>query len=299
MGFTAKPLSATLLAAHGFIGQQLHTALLFTYADYKTIFFPIGIFAAVAAPCYSASHFAQGMTWIWMHLLQCNVSNQYKSAAEDRLNRPWRPIPAGRVTETQAAVLRWILFACCMVLSACYGWDVAAVSLALTATMYGYDEMGLAHHWAGRSVANVAFYATFEIAATKIMGKSNILDDVARRAILFSVLVKLTTNQFEDFADVAGDASVGRVTLPIQFPKFARGFSSAVLVAWSAYLGAVWRPPPLAHGLFLALAIWISGRTLRSKGEAYDVRTRVYYNVWLFAAHLLPVAVRMRQRAAL
>ncbi|EJD55623.1 hypothetical protein AURDEDRAFT_50725 [Auricularia subglabra TFB-10046 SS5] len=274
-----QPTSSLLQLVAG----HLRTLFLFTYADYKTVFVPIGIFAAVAAPCYSASHFVHGMAWIWMHLLQCNVSNQYKSAAEDKMNRPWRPIPAGRVTESQAAVLRWVLFIVCMVLSACYGRDVALVSLALTATMYGYDEMGLAHHWVGRSIANVAFYATFELAATKIMGEyivlTNVLDDVAQRAILLSVLVKLSTNQFEDFADVAGDASVGRVTLPIQFPRFARGYSSAVLVAWSAYLGAVWNLPQLAHGLFLALAIWISARTVRTKGEAYDVRTRVYYNV--------------------
>jgi 4-hydroxybenzoate polyprenyltransferase len=128
------------------------------------------VFAAVAAPVHSVKHLLNGLLWIWLHLLQCNISNQYKTPEEDIVSRPWRPIPSGRISPTNAFSLRIFLVPVCLGLSWFHSWGVFFTSATLTATMVVYDEVGFADHWAGKNLCNVFGYLTFEIGATKIMG---------------------------------------------------------------------------------------------------------------------------------
>ena len=165
------------------------TLLLFTYTDFKTIVIPVvshyrtepvttieiprrpqAIFAAVTAPVHSSYHFFQALLWIWLHLLQCNVSNQYKTCQEDTINRPWRPIPSGRVSLGDAYRLRLLLIPLCLSISGTHGGEVLATSAGLTTTSIVHDELGLAGHWVGKNLCNMLAYLTFEIGATKIMG---------------------------------------------------------------------------------------------------------------------------------
>ena len=100
----------------------------------------------------------------------CNVSNQAKGRAEDAVNKPWRPLPSGRITEYQAALFRWISVALCVACSAMYGSDVVLATSGLLLTTILYDEGGLAGHYIGKNLCNIGGYTTFEIGATKIMG---------------------------------------------------------------------------------------------------------------------------------
>ena len=111
-----------------------------------------------------------GMLWVWVHQLMCNVSNQARSASEDSHNKPWRPLPAGRVTETQAGVLRWIIVIICLTLSAFCGSDLVFTTLGLILTTFLYDEMGFAGHYIGKNLCNIGGYTTIELGATKLMG---------------------------------------------------------------------------------------------------------------------------------
>lgn len=131
------------------------------------------VFACVSAPVHSFVRFLHAVLWIWLHLLQCNVSNQYRSVLEDAVNRPWRPLPSRLISVEHACILRWLLVPLCIGTSLCYGWDVALASACLTLTTVCYDELGLAGHFLGKNLCNVPGYVSFEIGATKIMGKIN------------------------------------------------------------------------------------------------------------------------------
>ena len=100
----------------------------------------------------------------------CNVSNQARTRLEDALNKPWRPLPAGRITEPQALVLRWVTVAVAFGCSALHGGDLILTTLGLFLTTFAYDELGLAGHHIGKSFCNIGGYTTFEIGATKLMG---------------------------------------------------------------------------------------------------------------------------------
>ena len=172
--------------------RHIHTAILFTWTDYKTIFIPVvrcgtvgsgaaindgsiylqTTFGCATAPVQSMWHLAQGCMWIWLHLLLCNVSNQATSKAEDTVNRPWRPLPSGRVSDRQIKALRIAMIALCVGWSlAFYGTSMLLVTLGLVLTTFAYDEMAFASHPVGKNFCNIWGYVSFETAAVRIMGK--------------------------------------------------------------------------------------------------------------------------------
>lgn len=116
------------------------------------------------------SKLVQGCIWTWLHLILCNVSNQVRAKDEDAINRPWRPLPSGRITVRQALVFRWTMVALCITWSATYGLDMVGATFGLVATTFFYDEAGLANHPIGKNFCNVGGYTAFEMGATKIMG---------------------------------------------------------------------------------------------------------------------------------
>ena len=97
------------------------------------------------------------------------MSNQYKTREEDLVNKPWRPLPSGRVTLTQATYFRWALVFLCATFSSNWGPSLVAISLWLTVTTVVYDEVKLSAHWLGKNVCAISGYGTFELGSTIIM----------------------------------------------------------------------------------------------------------------------------------
>ncbi len=110
------------------------------------------------------------MVWIWLHQLHIDVSNQYRSVAEDTINRPWRPLPSNRLTDRQARHLRYALPPVCLFFSIAGGRDVVLASTVLSIAFVLYDDFGLAGHWFGKNIMNCIGYLGFEYGATKVMG---------------------------------------------------------------------------------------------------------------------------------
>lgn len=98
-----------------------------------------------------------------MQLLQFCVSNQSLSVPEDTANKPWRPIPAGRITVPQARVLRWILVPVCLIACSAYGVTAAGVLVVLNALLM--NEADLTSHWFLRNVFNASAYSTLDFGA--------------------------------------------------------------------------------------------------------------------------------------
>jgi 4-hydroxybenzoate polyprenyltransferase len=123
-------------------------------------------------------NFIRTVIWIWTHLLQANVSNQTFSGHEDKLNKPWRPLPSGRVTPKQARILRWSLMVFCLSLSAAYSRMVFIASFALTIVEIVHDDVGFSGDTVLKNLCNVGGYSTFELGAACSMSTSMILFSV-------------------------------------------------------------------------------------------------------------------------
>ncbi|KAJ7643356.1 UbiA prenyltransferase family-domain-containing protein [Mycena polygramma] len=274
------------------ISRHLYTAVLFTWTDYKTIFVPITAFACAAGPFHSLSNLLQTGVWIWIHLLLCNVSNQAHSKDEDTINRPWRPIPAGRLNESQAVILRWAIASGCVLWSSLYGWDQVVTSLGLLLTTLLYDEGGLSGHVIGKNLCNIGGYVTFEIGATKIIASHRNLDPISITAVLISGVLIFTTIQAQDFSDVEGDAALGRITFPIYAPEFSRSATFGALVGWSTFLSWYWSLGAVSSAVLVLLGLYCGVRYYLWRTIAEDKKSYLVFSVWLTLTHILPLHAR-------
>ncbi len=91
------------------------------------------------------------------------MSNQTLSIEEDANNKPWRPIPSGRISFEAARRLRWMLVGVCIVYSATC--NVLPMGLTLLAATVIYNELHYSSHWFSRNALNAIGYASFSIGA--------------------------------------------------------------------------------------------------------------------------------------
>ena len=130
------------------------------------------VFASIMAPSNRIRYLPRIIFWIWLHLLQFCVSNQCVNPEEDAVNKPWRPIPAGRITVSQAQNLRWVLMASSLLLSLYRGILPASVLLCLSTI--AYNDLGFHGHIMLRSICNAVGYASFELGATQLSGMASL-----------------------------------------------------------------------------------------------------------------------------
>ncbi|KAG8217134.1 UbiA prenyltransferase family [Butyriboletus roseoflavus] len=270
----------------------LETTFLFTKSDYKTIFFPVIISACAVSPFTKASQLLGTAVWVWFHLLQTNVSNQTYSTEEDIVNKPWRPLPSGRISVTATRRLRWALLVFCLCLSAWHGTGVVVSSAALSLAQVLHDDVGLNSGPVLKNLMNMCGYLTFESGATMIMSSRTQFDRTSLIALLTSGLLIFTTIHAQDFPDADGDRRFGRRTLPIVAPEGSRVYILAALPLWSIALSALWGLGPLSAIVFLCMGAFVGSQYFRFRDVKHDETSFVLYNVWLLAAHTLPVNAR-------
>lgn len=167
--------------------KHSYTLFLFTKSDIKTTLIPIvssfypilcprprfliacpqTLFAAAAAPTFVGSNMPQAIFWLWLHLLQFDVSNQSLNLEEDEQNKRWRPLPAKRLSLRQARILRWILVPLCLAVSQrLYSRQVLCASVSLIFFTIIYNELSGHSHWLVRNILNACGAASFEVGAT-------------------------------------------------------------------------------------------------------------------------------------
>lgn len=108
--------------------------------------------------------------WIWIHLLMFDVSNQTQDPEEDLHNKPYRPLPSGRITLAHAIALRWLLVPVCWAVSMTYSPFVLKASVALTFFTFLYNELRGNGHFVMRNLLNALGTGCFELGATLVAG---------------------------------------------------------------------------------------------------------------------------------
>ena len=127
--------------------------------------------AAASAPLSDLSRLPHIVFWVWLHVLQFDVSNQTMDAYEDQINKRYRPLPAKRITLQQALFLRWLLVLICWAWSARYSMETLYASIALAALTVIYNELGTHRgHWIIRNLVNALGFFSFGTGATLMAG---------------------------------------------------------------------------------------------------------------------------------
>ncbi|KAI6141029.1 hypothetical protein BKA82DRAFT_4331782 [Pisolithus tinctorius] len=240
----------------------LETIFLFTRSDYKTIFFPVIIFATATAPSTGAKQLIHTAIWV--------------------------------MTADEARRFRWFLLVVCLCLSAWHGAGVLLASTGLSLVEIFHDDFGFSSDPVLKNLCNVGGYLTFESGAILILSSKTSVDHTSLVALLSSGLLIFTTIHAQDFADADGDRLSGRRTLPIVAPEGSRLYMLTALPVWSIVLSALWDLGPMCGTLFLVMGLFVGSQYFRFRDVQHDQSSYLLYNVWLLAAHVLPMNARSR-----
>ncbi|EJF57469.1 hypothetical protein DICSQDRAFT_69381 [Dichomitus squalens LYAD-421 SS1] len=270
-----------------------NTLYLFTKSDMKTIFFPITLFAWCTVPNTNSLAFTRSALWTWLHLLQFCVSNQSLSPDEDAQNKPWRPIPAGRLPVRQATRLRWALLPLCLFLSFSFG--IPAVGAVLMVGILLHNELKLDSHWFTRNVLNAIGYATFDAGAMTVAqaGAHLSFSYPALAAHYTSIAIVLTTIHAQDFQDEEGDRVQKRRTIPIVMPAAGRLSMPVGLTLWSLGLSEGWHLPNAHRLALITIGLYVGSRFYFLRSPGADKTSYRLYNVWLAIARISPMYGRI------
>ncbi|KAJ7437437.1 UbiA prenyltransferase family-domain-containing protein [Mycena galericulata] len=261
----------------------------FTKSDYKTIVFPVIFYGIMAAPQVSFERILHLALWVWLYLLQFCAANQMLSGEEDKINKPYRPIPAELISVHHTKVIRWILVPVCLALS--WFYDVVYPGLSLTAAFVVYNELGLDSFFYTKNFLNAIGIVSWNVGAAKIT-RAGLATPHGNEwlAPYISTLLIATTIHVQDFRDEAGDRKQGRITFPVVLPEFSRRMTLVLMTIWSFGLGAFWASEStlLASATFMGLGVYIGLRVMFQRAEPEDKVTLQLYMLWLSIAQILP-----------
>jgi 4-hydroxybenzoate polyprenyltransferase len=110
--------------------------------------------------------------WVLTHLFLFDVDNQSLSFEEDKLNKPWRPLPSGRITTSTAEFISKALnFICLFVSWLIGGRELMMLSAVFCGLVYSYDHLLLNSHYFWKNIINGFGYLVLETGATTVLSE--------------------------------------------------------------------------------------------------------------------------------
>ncbi|KAI0141713.1 UbiA prenyltransferase family-domain-containing protein [Xylariaceae sp. FL1272] len=291
---------------------HVRTIWLFTFSDLKTIVIPNTVFGIANAICvHKYGMLSPDSTntpdlirrlplvtlWIWINLLPFNINNQRTcfAVAEDAVNKPWRPLPSGRISSNSARVVMAIAYLSAQVFSVGSGGLVQSLSLVLLGTWYN-NFNGADCHPLIRNGINALGYLCFASGAMEVaLGVPHFLQTItAPRLVQWFGLVAcviFTTVHAQDMYDQEGDAVRGRQTLPLVLGDGrSRSLLAISTLVWSWVCPGFWNVGWEFRTASLLLALMICIRTLSFRDVGSDKKTFVIWNIWISVTFMLPLA---------
>ncbi|KAI1436710.1 UbiA prenyltransferase family-domain-containing protein [Xylaria sp. CBS 124048] len=285
---------------------QLTTLFLFTKSDFKTVILPQSVFAlslVFSAPEAARLYHPNGrgemalrigymLAWIWLHLLIEDVANQSidNSIIEDSVNKPWRPIPAGRLSALEARSLLRVAVVAAMALSVFLHSLLPSTTLMTVVWLYN-DLDGCSTGPIMRNALNAAGLACFGWGAVSVLLDGQLGEgNTARDWMVLTAVIVLTTVHVQDLPDMEGDRARNRQTAPLVYGEAWTRWTVAVLTCfWSVVCSAFWRvsiPYAMAP---LGIAMAMSAVILLSKSQPLDEVGWKLWCLWVSVLFLLPL----------
>ncbi|CCF33476.1 hypothetical protein CH063_05665 [Colletotrichum higginsianum] len=228
----------------------------------------------------------------WYSVLVFDLANQRgpESVDEDLVNKPWRPIPAGKVTPEQTR--KAMLVAIPVVLALNYILDVWREGVFILILTWLYNDLRGGDELV-RDVIIAAAYGLFNTASLKIAiggdAEAAVTDEGYVWASIISAVI-LTTMQVQDLKDQAGDRGRGRATVPLFFGDRASRLSLAILVPfWSCVCVYVWNIRSWAVLLPTMSGAMVVAGVLRTRSPETDARAWKLWCLWTVCLYSLPL----------
>lgn len=282
---------------------HLYTLFLLTKSDVKTVLVPQPVFVVAAMiSAGAATHEVQArftpmLFWIWLHLVVEDLSNQRKpeSAAEDAINKPWRPLPSGRLSSQEALGLLYISVILATTTSLLLGALVPSVSFLLLVWLYNEAEICKTSPVL-RNLLNVLGLACFGWGGISVLNSGGSLITQKAQCMLYQWLAVVgaagfTTIHAQDLPDMVGDAARGRKTMPLLYGEGITRWSMAISVMlWSVVCLVFCNvPSKLVWCAPLGIASLMAGTTLLSQKVSSDELVWKLWCIWTAILYVLPL----------
>ncbi|KAL8937853.1 MAG: hypothetical protein Q9216_004216 [Gyalolechia sp. 2 TL-2023] len=282
-----KPVTATFF---GDLRYNLYTIWLFTFSDLKTIVGPktaFGIVHAIYASEFGipslplssiASRIPVVLFWCWINLLPFAINNQRQDEAivEDKLNKPWRPLPSARLSQRKAKLLVFSLYPTAILASSWIGGFYQSLALVVLGSLYN-DWGGAEVNCMIRNLLNGAGYISFASGALSAAFGSQFTPTLALIKWLAVIFVVVATSvHSQDMYDQEGDSLRHRKTVPIVIGDARSRWTIAAAVGfWSVFCpwyigtGNVYIVPPILGAIVMYRTL-----TKRTNSLAFEETAR-------------------------
>ena len=285
---------------------HLRTIWLTTRNDLKSIVIPetaFGIFSALSGPVLTNNTSPDTKTilarlplvilWNWINVLVFDLANQRltSSVIEDSINKPWRPLPSGRMTVTQARRLLLAVLPVAFFLTMYLGGMEETVAMMALTWMYN-DLGGADESYVVRNLINAFGFMCYSSGATIVAcgyGQYS-LNPVAYQWLAMVGGIVFTTLQMQDMADQEGDQARGRGTVPLVLGDWPARWTIAIPVTfWSVACPLFWQLHAYAFMVPIVLGATVSLRLLFLRSVNSDKVTWKVWNIWISGLYLLPL----------
>ncbi|RWA03444.1 hypothetical protein EKO27_g11662 [Xylaria grammica] len=216
--------------------------------------------------------------WSLSNLLLFNIHNQRHPSAmlEDHQNKPWRPLPAGRVSPQMTNRLMFIMYPVVLLIS--YHWGGMVPCLLEAFSCLWYNEWGGASDPFLKNLLNGVGLACFFAGPLEVVAGRCIFTGGGKAAIWLGILSACitTTVHTQDFRDVKGDLATGRRTVPLVIGDVPARILVAVGVVtgtgvvcwfWDATWLQISLPAVIGGTVPAGIAEKLFGTTLRSSSS--------------------------------
>lgn len=234
--------------------------------------------------------------WVWLNLLVFTLANQRLpgSVIEDRINKPFRPIPAGRITAAQTT--RLLLASITLVVVVTYFYlGSFEETVLLFACTWMYNDLEGGEDFVGRNVLLAFIYTLYGSGSLRVAVQSSSGEgSMSSRGYLWSGIIGgiiLTTMQVQDLKDQKGDKSRNRRTAPLVLgERFTRWTIAIPVSLWSAVCPFFWTLGINLSILTVVAGLVVAVRVILLDGISNDKKTWKLWCWWLILLYTLPAA---------
>ncbi|KAJ6481600.1 UbiA prenyltransferase family-domain-containing protein [Mycena vulgaris] len=287
LGGTDGRPSLSLSIVLALIIHELDVFWAFTWRDWSTTIIPGTMYAITALRSLPVAlppriiALGLGRTLIYLILLVYTFtsSNQISGVAEDRINKPDRPIPSGRVS-LRGAYIRWYASTgAFLILGAAEGvmpWTVLWVLLTIAQNFTGFGK-----HWFTRNAVFISL-GTLCIMQPMWVQFAPMSPREWRWVLTLSVLSGILF-QVQDFRDIVGDRATGRNTLPLALGERNSRCVMTVLFALTPLFCSVvgFTSGYWGYGFGLGM-LYLAHRILQGASKDYDHQTYMMFTYLFF-----------------
>ncbi|MCJ1308868.1 hypothetical protein MMC25_002523 [Agyrium rufum] len=296
--------SSSMLSQIPYFAETLY---LLTLSDLDTFCIPqaaFGFFGALSGPILTTNsspdliailkRLPLNFLWVWLNTVVFDLANQRlpDSVKEDSINKPWRPLAAGRLNTASATTLLLIFTPLTFALS--WFWLGAAEETALLFSLtWMYNDMGGSdNNFVVRNVLIAGLYVFYSAGAMRVSAGAHdyTLSPAAFPWLAIIAGVIISTMHVQDLKDQDGDKARERKTLPLVVGHWAtRWVIASLVLGWSIAAPMFWDLGIYGYSVSGILGLLVTGRVLLFRDRLADKKTWKVWSLWLTSLYFLPL----------